>query len=257
MTETDRRMIQRAVPLIDLEINRSGDGRTVTAYAATFDDPYEVRDDHGHYYETISRTAFNRQLGLGTSHVKVLFNHGLTAWGTPSERYSDPIGVPLAIRAETKGLLTVTRYGTNDLAEQVLTMLKDGSVTTYSFRGSIFRSQSAGRRGQLPIQQRTDLGLKDYGPGIYTINHNAELVAIRSATALAEEIAQLSPEERDELLAQISTRPADQALGQEKPDTQDDPPADEAPDPDPGQSTTHLIELLEAEAAQRRRRLEA
>ena len=29
--------IERSVPLIDIEINRSGDGRTVTAYAATFE----------------------------------------------------------------------------------------------------------------------------------------------------------------------------------------------------------------------------
>jgi len=242
---TDRPVIARSVPLIDLEVG-GGDGRTVTAYAATFDDAYEVTDQFGHYLEQINRTAFNRQLGLGISRIMPLFNHGLTPYGTPSDEFSKPLGQVLSVKAEKKGLLTVTRFGTTPWNEEVLTMLKDGTVSEYSFQGTVYRTAPARRsKSGLPILERMDLGLHDFGPGIKSVNPNARLVAIRSASLLAEEIQLLSEDERAELLASLSTPPADEAPGQDPPDL---PPAAEAPD-----TSTQLIALLEAEAANRRR----
>jgi HK97 family phage prohead protease len=247
---TERPIITRAVPLIDLDIAK--DGRTVTAYAATFDDPYEVRDQHGHYIESIERTAFNRTLGRGIERVVPLFNHGLTIYGTPSEKDSDPLGVPLAIRAETRGLLTVTRFGTTPRAEEVLTMLKDGTVTSYSFQGPIVRSTTASHTSGLRHLVRTELGLKDYGPGVLAVNRNAAVLAIRTA-ALLEEIEQLTPEARGELLAKLSPPPAGDppALDPESTDPQGNPADDlSASDPDPSTDPT----ILAALNAQRRRR---
>ena len=40
--------IGRCVALDDIAIQRGGDGRTVEAYAAVFDTPTEIRDQHGH-----------------------------------------------------------------------------------------------------------------------------------------------------------------------------------------------------------------
>src|SRR5512139_873746 len=55
----------RSFALEGIQILRSGDGRTVEAYAAMFDQPYEVRDQFGHYMEVIDRAAFNRTLTNG------------------------------------------------------------------------------------------------------------------------------------------------------------------------------------------------
>src|SRR5215472_1015777 len=148
----------RLYPLEDMHIIRSadgGDGRTVEAFAAVFDDPAEIQDFEGHYVETIDRSAFNKVIadasrarGGFPGSVKVLYNHGMTIQGTPSERFSVPIGVPVEIRAEAKGLLTRTRYSDTPLAEEILENIRSGSITSQSFTGRIVRSDPQLRRGE-------------------------------------------------------------------------------------------------------------
>jgi hypothetical protein len=79
----------RSFALDDIHILRAadghGDGRTVEAYAAIFDTPTEITDQHGHYLEVIARTAFNRTISHGFDRVGVFYHHGLTLHGTPSD----------------------------------------------------------------------------------------------------------------------------------------------------------------------------
>jgi phage head maturation protease len=133
--------ITRTVPLLDYEIARDGDGRTVTAYAAAFGNSYEVRDQDGHYDEIVNAKAFNQAIRRGAVRTaQVHFNHGLTLWGTPSDRYSMPVGVPEEIRAEPLGLLTVTRYAKTELGDEILQLWRDGAIRGQSFRGEVYRS---------------------------------------------------------------------------------------------------------------------
>ena len=137
---TDRTVITRTVPLLDFEIDRSGDGRTVTAYAATFDNPYEVNDAEGHYDEVLDPTSLNRTIANGALRsAQVFFNHGLTLWGTPSDRYSAPVGVPIDIRADGRGLLTVTRYANTELGDEMLQLwaYKDNLDLGYELKASL------------------------------------------------------------------------------------------------------------------------
>ena len=53
----------RTYALEDIHIVRAaqgGDGRTVEAYAAVFNDPAEIHDYEGHYIEVIDPAAFNQ-----------------------------------------------------------------------------------------------------------------------------------------------------------------------------------------------------
>ncbi len=246
------------VPLSDIEIMRGGDGRTVTAYAAMFALPYEVRDQFGHYDEIINRAAFNRDLGRAGRAYHVLFNHGRDLYGNPSDRYSMPLGLPLEVKPDGRGLLTVTRYSKTDLADEVLELIRDGAITAQSFRGPIYKS-SPGRQGPngRPVIERFEMGLKDYGPAPFAINMGAEIVGVRaeSVSDLAGQIVALSPAERADLvsvLAGISPDPHEDDL-----DDVDVPGGQSAPDPlaeahvaQPGQS----IDLLALAAENRRRR---
>lgn len=199
--------IRRDCDLIDIEINRSGDGRTVTAYAATFDTPYEVRDHDGHYDEVLDPKAFNRAISRGGKDVQVVYNHAMTAWGTPSERYSMPLGTPLEIRAEPKGLLTVTRYAKTQLADEVLELIDAGAIRAQSFRGAVLQSAKPvpGPNGR-PIIRRMALGLREYGPTLFPANSAAKVLAVRSSL-LVDQLGELSPEERAELLALLQAEP--------------------------------------------------
>ena len=200
--------ITRAVPLLDYEISRDGDGRTVTAYAAAFGNLYEVRDSDGHYDEELDPRAFNRAISRGAAKTaQVHFNHGLTLWGTPSDRYSMPVGVPLEIKADGRGLLTVTRYAKTDLGDEILQLWHDGAIRGQSFRGQVYRSAkpSAGPNGR-PIIRRLELGLREYGPTPNPANSAAGLVAIRSQ--LLVEVGEMTPDERRQLASLLVETPA-------------------------------------------------
>jgi len=172
---------ERIFPLDDIEIQRGGDGRTVTAYAAVFDREVEIRDQHGHYFEDIHRGAFNKTLAeWRPGKVKVLYNHGYDADGQPNMVGSVPIATALEARVDGRGLLTVSRYNDSPMADAVLAAIKGGQITGQSFRGRVYQSKERGRRGGLPIVSRTELGLSEYGPTASPAYEDAGIVAVRS-----------------------------------------------------------------------------
>lgn len=180
----------RCWDLDDIQILRAkdghGDGRTVEAYAAVFDRPVEVTDQHGHYIEKIHRSSFNRQIGLGLDRVGCYYHHGLTLYGTPASGVNSvPIGSPLDVRADSKGLRTVTRFNGSDFADSILEAIRNGDIKGYSFRGGIFKSDpmripKARAGASLPVVTRTELGLTEYGPTPTPVYTEAEILALRS-----------------------------------------------------------------------------
>jgi HK97 family phage prohead protease len=204
----------RLYALEDIHILRSadgGDGRTVEAYAAVFGEPAEIVDHEGHYVEVIDPAAFNRAIdhasrarGGFPGSVKVLWNHGRDLSGAASDRFSMPIGIPVDIRAEARGLLTRTRYSETPLADEVLENIRAGSITSQSFTGRIMRSDPQLRRGDryrpdsagnLRTVTRTELGLREYGPVLWPAYSGAEIVGVRMSTPGAYA---LDPDELDE-----------------------------------------------------------
>lgn len=131
----------RPFPLEDIRIltraEGYGSGTVVEAYATVFDTPAEIHDHEGHYTEVIDRSAFDMTLARlqrtpgGISRaVKVLYNHGKTAEGAPAPEFQVPIGVPLDVRPEARGLLTRTDYDTSDqFCERILGKVKSGAIS--------------------------------------------------------------------------------------------------------------------------------
>lgn len=231
----------RTWALDDISIQRSGDGRTVEAYAAMFDSPYEVRDQFGNYMEVIDRAAFDRTLRTGARKAAVcLFNHGMTMLGTPSDAYSVPIGVPLEIRADNRGLYTLTRYNMGEDVDRILEAIRNGAIRSQSFRGRIYRSTPdrvpLGRSGgQLPTVTRLELGLTDYGPTPVPVNAGAEILAVRSAAAVAADLASLPADERAELVRMLASTTPEGDPETPTPTPEDAGPGAEDP-PTPGHS---------------------
>lgn len=223
---------ERTFVLDDIQISRSGDGRTVEAYAATFDQPYEVRDQHGHYMEKIDRSAFNRTLkGAGRDAVCV-YNHGMTLHGTPDGMASLPLGKPLEIRPDAKGLLTVTRYNKGPWADSVLESIRNGDIKAQSFRGGIYRSDPTGRvpgrrklTDPLPTVTRHELGLSDYGPTPTAVNDGSAIIAVRSAADIITAMNLLDADEREDLMRALHL--SNTPFGHSEED-----PSDEEEDPD-------------------------
>lgn len=235
----------RSFPLEDIHVRAGGDGRTVEAYAAVFDTPTEIHDQDGHYNEVIDRRAFERTLtqlapagSRSNWRVGVFYNHGRTIWGTPSERGSMPIGTPVEVKADSRGLLTVTRYNRTELADEVLENIREGAITGQSFTGGFVRSDPgrsprggwrADASGKLRTVRRQEIRLKEYGPTPFPAYPDAAVVGVRAEQA-ARLLAELPADERDRLVEFLRTgTPLDSPEGEPPAG----PPADGDPTPGP------------------------
>jgi HK97 family phage major capsid protein/HK97 family phage prohead protease len=180
----------RAVVLEGAEIlsrAKGGTGRTVEAYAAVFGRAAEVRDQDGHYLEQVGQRAFERSIRERLNRINVFYSHGKTLYGTPSDRATVPIGTPKELRADGRGLLTVTEYNRTPLADEVLEAIKSGSMRGMSFTGAFLRSDKPGPfyphgDGTLETVTRLEIALMEYGPTPLPTYDEAEVLGVRSAT---------------------------------------------------------------------------
>lgn len=185
----------RSVPLEDISI-RAGTGRDVEAYAAVFGVSAPVNDQDGRYTEELDPSCFNRAISDAAPQgrrkdwrVGVFYHHGMTLFGAPSDRHSMPIGKTLDMKADSRGLWTLTRYNRTQLADEVLENIREGSISGYSFSGNFRRSDPPVPRGgfsrrwhgELPHVRRLESTLTEYGPTPNPIYDEAGVVGMRAA----------------------------------------------------------------------------
>ena len=185
----------------DVSVRSVNNGREVTAYAAVFNTPTEVRDQDGHYTEELDPAVFNKALadrapqgGRKSWRVGVFYNHTLHPMsGAANPSYGVPIGVPVDIKADGKGLLTVTRYHRSQLADEVVEGLESGAIPGYSFSGFFLRTNPMIprrgfapdlRTGRLPTARRMESTLHEYGPTPFPAYPDAAVMGIRSDSLL-------------------------------------------------------------------------
>lgn len=229
------RSCDRAYAIEDLHLRSDGSGRVVEAYAAAFNVRTEIYDQDGHYNELLPPTSFERTLQHKGVNFGVLFNHGRTIDGDPNPMATMPIGVPLEVRADERGVFTATRYLDNPLADQVLDAIKAGAIKAQSFSGRFTKSTRThpdGRgAGRLPLITRHEIDMREYGPAVFAAYKEAAILGTRASEQFVRALLQTPPEERLEWLKQFEglTTPLDPevpAIG-----TPSDGPAEEVEDP--------------------------
>jgi HK97 family phage prohead protease len=203
--------ILRSFAIDDLVVRSDGDGRTVDAYAAVFGQPTEIRDQYGHYYETIDRTAFD---GVLKRNVKpaVFFNHGRDIYGNPSDKWSAPVAVHRSAAADGRGLRVSSWYVNTPAGDEALELMRSGAVDGFSFSGKPNRSRTiAAARGEdLPTIVRQELGLAEYGPAVFRAYADARVLAMRSGH-LVDELVEMPSDQLAELVAVLRSRVPDLA----------------------------------------------
>lgn len=197
----------RSFVVADLHVRSDGGGRVVEAYAAVFDTPTEIMDQDGHYDETLAATSFNRTIQhKGPTGFGVLFNHGRTIDGSPNALATMPIGVPLEVRADERGVYTATRYLDNPLANDVLDAIKAGAIRAQSFSGRFMRSARswpAGRgKGARPMVTRHEIDMREYGPAVFAAYPAAAILGTR-AEQFVRALLTTPPDQRLDWLAQF------------------------------------------------------
>jgi HK97 family phage prohead protease len=185
----------RAYRVEDLHLRSDGSGRVVEAYAAAFNVRTEIVDQDGHYHEELSPTAFTKTLADKGTAFGVLFNHGRTVDGVSSGELFMPIGVPLEVRADERGVWTATRYLSNPLADSVLDAIKQGAIKAQSFSGRFIKSvKTPARRGMLPVITRHEVSMREYGPAVFAAYPAAAILGTRTEEFIRMLLAQ--PDEK-------------------------------------------------------------
>ncbi len=249
----------RVFPLEEIEVLRAeqgGDGRTVRAYAAVYEQPIVVTEPWGETFEeNINRASFAKTIKDMGCRFQVLFNHGRTLQGTPAERFAMPIGVPLSVTDEARGVLTVTRYAKTGLADEVLELIRAGAIRGQSFSGEWVLSKLVRRGGPNGLDRvnRTEVAMREYGPCTFPVYDEAKILSLRSL-ALAEQLQALPPDERAALLTQIAGTPnpaAPAGTGSEGPPAT---PTPETPAVEPTPPSGPSLTMFKLAQAQRLRR---
>lgn len=246
----------RTFPLEDISIRAESDGRTVEAYCAVFDRWVEVEDWEGHYEEGIRPGAFAKTIRERGSRFGVFYNHAKTVHGVSSAEFSMPLGSPVEVKEDSKGVLTVTRYAKTPLADNVLELIANGAIRAQSFSGTWMNSRviKATRAGQLDRVERLEVAMKEFGPCPFPVYDAAAIVGVRG-----EDLSQLPPDERLALARSlVAGTPLEAAFA----GTSDEPPtatSDDTPPPagvEPP-ATGPSLDILLRQQEQRRRRLSA
>ncbi len=197
---------QRQYSLGDLHIRAEGTGRIVEAYAAVFNTKSEISDQDGHYIETLAPDSFNRTISLKGTGFGVLFNHGLTIHGAPNPMATMPIGVPIEVSTDGKGVFTATRYLDNPLADQVLDAIKAGAIRAQSFSGRYTKSRrdhSTRAKVGLPTIHRLEVDMREYGPAVFAAYQEAAILSTRSMELFARTLLQMDPDKRLDFLSEF------------------------------------------------------
>jgi HK97 family phage major capsid protein len=215
-------LITRSVALDDIHVRAGGTGRDVVAYAAVWNTPAEIYDADGHYNEQNDPVCMTKSIAERAGRIFSVYNHAKTLDGTPSGRWSVPLGKPLEITPEKKGLLTVTRYMKDPEADRILESIRAGALVGMSYTGVFLRSDPELRgpfdeyspdrtTGELPLVTRLEIALIEYGPTPIPAYADAAVIGVRNRRAAhVDELAQPGQQPERET---VTLAPAAEAAG--------------------------------------------
>jgi HK97 family phage prohead protease len=210
----------RSVPFELERADKSGDGLTLSGYAAVFDTPTRIDSvREGRFDEQIARGAFADSLRARTP--KLQFDHGQHPMVG-----SMPLGVIKRMHEDDRGLFVEARLHDNWLIQPVRDAIASGAIDGMSFRFSV-DAEDWDRSGE--VQQRTirQATVYEVGPVVFPA-YSATTVGVRSSD-LSTIFA--LPEDQRLALARALVLGDDLAVGQDDTASPDATPADEAVGP--------------------------
>jgi len=145
-------------------------------------------DQDGHYLEENAPSFLTKTLAERGLNIPVFYNHARTLDGTPAGELSIPIGKPLEIKADERGVFNVVRYLENPLADSILDGIRHKVINGMSYSGRFIkstRSYPQGRaRGRLPLIVRHEAALREFGPTAIPQFPEAEILGTRAQQVL-------------------------------------------------------------------------
>lgn len=156
----------------------SAGNREVEGYAATW------QEDQGG--DTIVRGAFAKTLAERSDRVKVLWQH----W--------HPIGRPLEMVEDEKGLFVKYRISKTAQGDEALTLIEDRVIDTMSIGYEAVRFE---RSSEMPDKRKLlEVKLFEFSPVTFAMNEGAVITGVKSLREQLRYKRSLTEQERDDLL---------------------------------------------------------
>jgi HK97 family phage prohead protease len=170
-TET-RSDLYRNVPFEFRAAEDTGDGLTLTGYAAVFNRSTMIDNYEGRFEERIRPGAFKRSINAKMPVLQ--FEHG---------RHpllgSMPLGQITKLREDEHGLYVEARLADNWLIQPVRDAIASGSIDGMSFRFQVVRD-SVDESGDTPVRTLEEVKLLELGPVVFPAYAETS-VGVRSA----------------------------------------------------------------------------
>ncbi len=176
-------LLTRVAP-VDLEIR--GDGRTVAGIAVPFDTPAEIRGGLDRFVEVFRKGAFEKTIVERGDRVKALATH---------DHHSLPLGRATNLREDTAGLYAELRMSKTRDADEVLELVKDGALDSFSIGFSPVRDRWSPDGVRV---ERLEVGLREISLVAFPVFESARILAVRSARHLLT--PPLSPTDTKDLI---------------------------------------------------------
>ena len=170
-TET-RSDLYRNVPFEIRATEDTGDGLTLTGYAAVFNRSTMIDNYEGRFEERIRPGAFKRSINAKMPVLQ--FEHG---------RHpllgSMPLGQITKLREDEHGLYVEARLADNWLIQPVRDAIASGAIDGMSFRFQVVRD-SVDESGDMPVRTLEEVKLLELGPVVFPAYAETS-VGVRSA----------------------------------------------------------------------------
>lgn len=152
---------------LPVEYKVNEDKREIEAYISTFGnvDSGNDRIQKGAFTKTLQEDKMRKN-----PRIKALWQH----------RFDSPVGKPIYIEADTKGVLTVTKISPTTLGNDLLVLAKDGVITETSIGYSAIQQKWA-KDG---VRDITELKLFEYSFVTLAMNDQATITGTKSIDQL-------------------------------------------------------------------------
>lgn len=161
-------MNQILVKGVKFEAKLSSDKRRVEAYASTFGNV-----DHDN--DVILPGAFSKTIAeaFPANKIKTLWQH----------RWDQPIGRPVAMSQDSKGLITETELSKTTLANDVIALIEDGVIDKTSIGFWIPAGKSATRPDG--VREISEVALMEYSFVTFPANDQAIVTGMKALQEMA------------------------------------------------------------------------
>lgn len=107
-----------------------------------------------------------------------------------------PIGMPVELREDSRGLFTVNKVSVVPEGDKVLQFVADGVCAHMSFAYDVIGREMVQREGTEPIRRLTELRLFEEGPVHWPANEQAEILGLKELSEALQEAKAKVPDLR-------------------------------------------------------------